>query len=301
MKKYVKTSRDSFTEELKNFIEENKGKKFQNSDVDPALYQKLVDRRNAGSKTNVKAVKDVYKLYQYYLISQMLGSYRIQTDCEHVISDTLSYKAWMDFRDMFSEIEKEMPDYRVLKNPSIVFEDGKYYVMDRDGQEYEAIPQESEVTYMLLPDKPELNPNCWKKFEYKKKAAPGSIDSIYPWKIWGKVTFDKNLNEYHISDIAFILDLSAITNNVNYLCFVARYTGLHNSAWITEASIDGGYGAVANSEWTKKHHQTITRGYIYLYKAGYNYELLSKIRGDWDGFYNNISFEKLKKLLESAK
>lgn len=300
MVKYVKATKEDFVEQLEDFIIQNKDTKFHNFDVDSVLYKKLSERYKAGSNTNVKAIKDVYKFYQYYLIAKMLGSYRIQTDCEHVISDSLSYKAWMDFRDMFSEIEKEMPDYRVLKNPSIVFEDGRYYVMDRDGQEYEAIPQESEVTYMLLPDEPVLNPNCWKKFEYKKKAVPGSINSVYSWKVWGKVTFDKNSNEYHISDIAFILDLSAITNNVNSLCFVARHTGLHNSAWVTEASIDGGIGAVANSEWTKRHHQTITRGYIYLYKAGYNYELLSKIRGDWDGFYNNISFEKLKKLLESA-
>lgn len=283
-------NKEEFFEQLKAFISKHKNDKIRNSAVKQNLYNNLLDRKLNNKKTNIKGITNVEKLCQYYLISLMIGNQTLTYDIESYIYDGINWNYKDAFINMFSEVEFELPDRRVINNPRIEYNGDKFFIYDGNDQ-FEAICEEDIVTYKLMAT-PSLNPNCWKEFENTKKATIGTISSSLGWEVNGTVTLDKATGNYKVSDIIFLLNA-----NLRGFSIVARYSGLHNTAWIS-VSTTIGYDymkeeLIENRKWDGSE---IKRGRIYLCK-GHN--AIASVAGDWDGSYNNISFEKLKTLIES--
>lgn len=281
-------NKEDFFIKLVEFIDKHKNDKIYNTAVKQDIYNKLYDRKLNDKRTNVKAITNIEKICQYYLAGLMIGDRSLTHDIESYIYDGTDYKYKEMFVNIFSEVEFELPDRRVIKNPRIEYNGDKFFIYD-GVDKFEAICEEDVVTYKLI-NKIFLNGNCWKEFENTKKAPVGTISSKLGWIITGTVTLDKTTGDYKVSGITFVLNA-----DLSGLSIVARYSGLHNSAWVSVSTI--GYSdageTIENCKWDGSD---IRRGRIYLCK-GHN--AIASIAGDWDGFYNNISFEKLKNLIES--
>ena len=286
----------NFYHELQEFINNHENDKIHNSAVKQDIYNKILDRKVNNKRTNVKAITNVTKLCQYYLAAIIVGDWGLQRNIEEIIYEAGNYinasgYEWSKkFKAIFSEVEFELPERRVLKAPKVEYIDDKFYIYDGNDK-FEA-EYDSTVTYNLLPIgiNIRLNGNCWGSCEYTREATAGSIVTSMPWNITAKVTYDKVNNKYLLSDVVFYS-----TYDLQGLELVARYTGLHNSAWVTSYTF--GYGSsecVANTEW-QEHHEEVKRGKVYIFKGSHS---IASITGDWDGNYNNLSFDKFKKLLE---
>lgn len=281
-------NKDDFFNQLVEFINKHKNDKIYNTAVKKDIYNKLYDRKLNGKRTNVKAITSIEKICQYYLVSLMINDWSLKTNIEDYIEEETSWQYKKLFSSMFSEVEFELPDRRVIKNPRIEYNGDKFFIYD-GLDKFEAICEEDVVKYKLM-NNIFLNSNCWKEFENTKIAPIGTISSKLGWKITGTVILDKVTGDYKVSDITFLLNA-----DLSGLSIVARYSGLHRSAWVSISDI--GYSnkgkTIENCEWDGSD---IKRGRIYLCK-GHN--VITSVAGDWDGFYNNISFEKLKNLIES--
>ena len=281
-------NKEDFFDQLKAFIDKHKNDKIHNTAVKQDIYDKLFDRKLNNKRTNIKAITSIEKICQYYLAGLMIGDRSLTYNIESYIFDGTNYEYKKMFINIFSEVEFELPDRRVIKNPRIEYNGDKFLIYDGADQ-FEAICDEDVVTYKLM-NKPFLDGNCWEEFENIRKAPIGTISSNLGWKITGTVILDKVTGDYKVSDITFLLN-----SDLSGLSIVARYSGLHRSAWVSISDI--GYSnkgkTIANYEWDGSD---IKRGRIYLCK-GHN--VITSVTGDWDGYYNNISFEKLKALIES--
>lgn len=287
--------KNEFALNLKQFIDDNKDRKFHNSNVNPDAYVKILEKYINKKGTNVRAITSVPKLCQYYLVACMLNDYwGLQHDIENFIEDTLGYTYREDFKTMFDEVEIEMPDYRIIKDPKILYEDNKFYIYDK-GIRHDAELYGDMVTYALCP-KVHLSPDCWRDFQRTWVGPLGSVSVSVPWIIKGAVIFDKNACKYKVKEVEFCADY-----NLSGKSIVARYTGMGRSAWIAvsefrswDAFGEISYKLSPHKNWVQEHDDVI-RGNVYIFSGEH---AVAKIKGDFDGYYNNLSFDKLKDLLE---
>ena len=279
-----------FVNELKEFIAKNKDKKTSNEAVDKRIYDKILERRKENKRTNVKAITSTHKLFHYYLAGRMLDCHQLCRSIFDYIYDLTSYSTARDFENMFSEVEIEFPDYRIVDNSKVVVVDS--VLIYKDGNQRIEITLDNDVVlHKLLRRKPNLDPNAWKDFECEMKAPIGSISINVPWIFEGTIKYDKNTGEYTASNVALVAAYP--TQGKNLIC---RYSGLNRSAWVSVASIDSSYSSshrevFQNCEWDGDN---INKGTIYI---GNGHNTIASIKGDFDGYYNNISFDKLRDLL----
>lgn len=281
-------------QELKAWYDANKNHRYQNTDVKQKYYDKILDRYQNNKRTNVKSITSVDKIVQYYIASLMIDDFKLSRDIERYVWDIAHIGIEASMSDMFADITYETPEVKRIKYSKLIIEQNKIYMINNDTK-IELICEEDTAKYYLLPNI-QLDCNCWRNFENMHKAPIGSpgVSISVPWKINGKVILDKVENKYKISDIRCLADYSL----AGYL-LVARYTGLRNSAWVCAAPIESIYSSTqgtlyANKEW-EEEHTPITRGNVYIFR--HNQEV-AHVRGEWDGNYNNMSFEKLAELLE---
>lgn len=276
--------------ELKEFIVKNKDKKTSNEAVDKRIYDKVLDRQKENKRTNVKAITSTYKLFHYYLAGRMLNSHQLCRSIFDYIYDLTSYSTARDFENMFSEVEIEFPDYRIVDSSKVAVVDSLLIYKDGD-KNIEITLDNDIVLHKLLKHEPHLDPNAWKNFECEMKAPIGSISINVPWIFEGTIKYDKNTGEYKASNVTLVA--SYPTQGKNLIC---RYSGLHRSAWINVVSIDSSYSSgrsevFQNCDWDGDN---INKGTIYI---GTGHNTIASIKGDFDGYYNNISFDKLRDLL----
>lgn len=280
-----------FKQELKEFIKLHKNDKIYNDAIDPNIYNKILDRITNNKRTNVRAITSVNKLCQYYLAAKMIGKGFLDNDIEDYVGELASNYLY-EFKQMFSEVERETPEYRILKHAKVTFENEQFYI-DYKGNKYEAKYDSDMVTYDLLPAnvRLSLNASCWGSCCHRCDAPIGSITLSVPWDIHATVKYNKNTNDFLIENVRFYS-----TYELYGLSLVARYTGLgHNSAWINEFNFGTNKDTTyRNVEW-EEGHDSVTRGKVYIFHHSNN---IASIQGDWDGYYNNISFDKFKTLLE---
>jgi hypothetical protein len=283
-------------QELKSWYETNKNHRYQNTDVKQQYYDKILDRYQNNKRTNVKSITSVDKIVQYYIASLMIKDFKLSRDIEKYVWDIADIRIEGSMSNMFVDITYETPEVKSINNPKLIIEQNKIYMIN-DNNKIELICEEGIAEYYLLPNL-KLNCNCWRDFENMRKAPIGSpgVSISVPWKIRGDVVLDKTNNKYKISKITCIADYSLSYSNYN---LVARYTGLHNSAWVYKAPIESDYclkqGTLyTNKEWEERH-TPVTRGNVYIFRGN---QEVAHVRGEWDGNYNNMSFEKLADLLE---
>lgn len=281
--------KEEFKDKLEEFITNNKGRKITNNAVDQTIYDKVLERQQAGKRTNIKSVTNVTKLCQYFLAAKMLHDRAIMTSVLDYIYDVTGvYTYRSDFEDMFSNVEIEFPDFKIVNNDNVVVENGKLIYKTKDSQQ-EIKLNDDVVLHKLLKYDPWLDLNAWKIFEYETKAPIGSIPIATTWQVEGTVKFDKNTGEYTASNISLLANYPVEDKNL-----ICRYTGINKSAWISVSQFArrSSNESIQNREWDGS---PINRGTIYVAK-GHN--VIASVKGDWDGFYNNISFEKLRDLLD---
>lgn len=279
--------------DMENFVKENKGRKFHNSDVDQKYYDKVLERKQNKKRTNVRAIKSVYKLVQYHIAELMVGNTNYgDTSVSNYVHDICIYNTYKSFMDMFTEIEYETPSMRILNDPKIERINNDFYVCDSENK-IKIDSVESTATYYLLTNIHRVNINCWENFEYYKTVPINSVPVDEPIIVTGTVVFDKKSNIYCLSDIKFKADY-----NISNISIVARYSGLGRSAWIYAISLYNGKDTLYRAcDWPGD--QTIQKGRVYLVNG--SNQTVASIKGDWDGYYNSISFDKLKTLLDNLK
>lgn len=283
-------AKDDFGVSLKDFITKNKGKKITNDAIDERFYNKVLERQKENKRTNIRSITNVVKLSQYFLAAKMLKDYRIQSDVLSYIDDLLDWGTRKDFEDMFSDVEVEFPDYKIVDNSKVVIVDSLLIYKDGD-KNIEITLDNDIVLHKLLKRRPSLDPNAWKDFEYEMKAPIGSISINVPWIFDGTIKYDKNTGEYTASNVTLVA--SYPTQGKNLIC---RYSGLNRSAWVSVTSIDSSYSSsqrelFQNCGWDGDN---INKGTVYI---GTGHNTIASIKGNFDGFYNNLSFDKLRDLL----
>lgn len=94
-----------FGEELRNYIDQNRGRKASIDIASPNMVRKLSDRWVNNKRTNVRAIKSVSKLVQYTIAAKMLGDNEfVNNVCEYV-EDVCDHRDYADlFRDFFTDI-----------------------------------------------------------------------------------------------------------------------------------------------------------------------------------------------------
>ena len=281
---------NEYVNKLKEFIDTNKDKKLHNSDVDILCYGTILDRRTEERATNVRAIRNVDKLVQYYLASRMLNCRNLVAEIERIISDTLGWAYLNKFIDMFSEVEIEFPAYKILNNPKVEIRGNRLVYIDKSNNEHPVV-YDSVAEYKLLRKKPHLDIDAWKDFEYTMKAPIGSINISVPWLYEGDIKFDKFTGEYIALNVCFVADYP-----VNGKKLICRYSGLQHTSWVSASPLEGDkYSTtVRNSE--SEFSNSITTGYVYI---GEGNRILASVRCDFDG-YNNITFDQLLTLLEKS-
>lgn len=282
-------AKEDFKDKLEDFINKNKGRKITNSAVDQTIYDKVLERQQTHKRTNIKSITNVTKLCQYFLAAKMLNDRAIMESVREYIYDVTGVSTYRsDFEDMFSNVEIEFPDFKVVNNDHVVVENDK--LIYRAGDTQQEIKLDNDVVlHKLLKYDPWLDLNAWKNFEYEIKAPIGSITIATTWQIEGTVKFDKNTGEYTASNISLLASYPVEDKNL-----ICRYTGLNKSAWISVSQFArrSSNETIQNREWDGS---PINRGTIYIAKG---HDVIASVKGDWDGFYNNISFEKLRDLLD---
>jgi len=284
---------NNFTEELHQWCQANKNNKLHNEDVEQKYYDKILDRKTNNKGTNVKSIKSVHKLVQYYIAAKMLGCNNLQHQIASYVHELIG--AYY-FEDIFEEVTFETPEIKSIKNPKLVYDQGVIYMIDENRTIIELICEDDTVLYRATQYKISVDSNCWKNFEYSRKAPlgmPGVNISVLWIVCAGNVFLDKVTNQYKIKDVKLAADYK-----IDGYDLVARYSGLHNSAWVcTEPFSNYSRGEhFLNAEWNKDH-DPVTRGNIYIFRGSSE---VAHVKGDWDGYYNNLSFEKLIELLEKT-
>lgn len=278
-------SADTFIVELKQFIDANKGKYITNDDIDIKYYDKILQRLYENKQTNVKSITNVYKLIQYYLAAKMLRDNTTKRLINDYVYDNLGYEYSRDFEQLFVNVEIEFPDYKILDGSKVSVVGNSLVYKDND-KEITII--DTEIKHNLINSHLNLDSNAWKNVENSIIAPIGSIQISVPWKFKGKIKLNKNTGEYCVAEGSLYANYPISGKNL-----ICRYSGLNNSAWINIYSFDSDtIENIQNRDW---NGDEIRRGNIYI-AQGYN--ILASIKGDWDGYYNNISFDKLKELLE---
>ncbi len=283
----------NFIEELYQWYQANKNNKLHNEDVEQKYYDKILDRKNNNKGTNVKSIKSVHKLVQYYIAAKMLGCYTLIRQIDDYVKDMILA---FDFKNIFDEVTYETPEIKNIGNPKLVYDQGVIYMIDENSNRIELICEDDTVLYMATQYDISVDHNCWNTFEYFRKAPLGMIgvNISVPWIVYtGHVYLDKVNNQYKIKNVELFADYK-----IDGYDLVARYSGLRNSAWVcTEPFSKYGRGErIENCVWNRSH-DPVTKGNIYLFKGSSE---VAHIRGDWDGYYNNLSFEKLIELLEKT-
>ena len=285
------------TKNVMDFVIANKNKKFHNSDVGQKVYDKLYERKLAGKKTNVKAITSLFKLVNYYAASKMVYDYELINHIESVLNNVVGYKGASDFENLFSEIEVETPDYRVLNNKSIkkiIFIDNELYTYDGDTRVKIDFDFDGIYEVTVFKSHLNINGNCYSSFIDRINTKLSAIKTSAPIKISsGRLKFDKNTSTYKLENPVFYLDYEIVKNG--NASIVARYTGLHRSAWICITDLYNNTSkTIPNSDW---EYGEIKRGIVYLYDGSTE---IGHINGHWDGYYNVVEFDDLIKLLEKS-
>ena len=219
---------DQFIKELKDFIDSNVGHKFNNSDVDKRFYDKIYERKQFNKRTNVKAIKNVKKLVQYQIASQMLNY--CCNDIIDYIYELTDFTYREDFKNMFSNIEYETPELRKINNPKINYINGEFF-MDYNNDKVKLTYDSNTVVYSLIPlfTYIDVNQNCWDFINYKCEAPLDSILISVPWEINGNVIYKKDSDTYNLSNVSFIA-----TYDLSNISILGRYSGLAKSPFDAE-------------------------------------------------------------------
>ena len=281
--------KQQFANELKEWIDKHKGHKFSNNDVDYILYDRTLERKNAGKRTNIKAITKLNKLVKYTIAFKMLDVKESLRDVDDYIDDLLGVSYRQTFKEMFDNIELETPEIRIIKNP-VINADSKFYMIvdgHRIDLEYDySIP----VKYCLIEKDLQVNHDSWSYVNLSTMAPFGSIAGSVPIKrIEGSVILNKKSKQYELSNVKIFLDLG-----VERYSLVSRYSGLSNSAWVVSQLLNGkNWERFENKDWPG---DPVKRGYAYLF---YGNHMVSRIKCDWDGHYNGLTFDQALDLFTS--
>lgn len=281
--------KQQFANELKEWIDKHKGHKFSNNDFDYILYDRILERKAAGKRTNVKAITKLNKLVKYTIAFKMLDVKESLRDVDEYIEDLLGVSYRLEFKEMFDDIEIETPEIKIFKNPVINADSTFYMIVDghRIDLEYDySIP----VKYCLIEKDLKFNIDSWNYVELSTMAPFGSIKGSVPIKrIEGSVTLNKKSKQYELSNVKIFLDLG-----VERYSLVSRYSGLSNTAWVVSQSLNSNdWERFQNKDW---HGDPVKRGYAYLF---YGDHMIAQVKCDWDGNYNGLTFDQALDLFTS--
>jgi len=107
---------------------------------------------------------------QYYIAAKMLGCSNLQHQITSYVHELIG--AYY-FKDIFKEVTFETPEIKSIKNPKLVYDQGVIYMIDENRTIIELICEDDTVLYSVTQYKISVDSNCWKNFEYSRKAPLG--------------------------------------------------------------------------------------------------------------------------------